>query len=81
MQWECQRNQICYLLQSTDADEGDHSDKGSKIIFKKPTKRKSSETEKDLQSKDDRKKSKPASSMKKVKNKSLLSFDDEEDGD
>lgn len=69
------------FIQPTDADKRDNSEEGGKIVFKKPTKRKSSETEKDLKSKDDRKKSKPTSAMKKVKNKSLLSFDDEEGED
>ena len=49
-------------------------------MFKKPTKRKSGENEKDLKS-TNRKKSKTASAMKGVKNKSLLSFEDEGEDD
>ena len=60
----------------------DSTEDAGKIVFKKPSKRKSNDSEKDLNSKaDDRKKSKPISSMKSVKNKSLLSFDEEEDED
>ncbi|CAH3124954.1 unnamed protein product [Porites lobata] len=62
---------------SQDAEKKDNVEEGGKILFKKPTKRKSS----GLNSKGDRKKSKPSSSMKNVKNKSLLSFNEEEDGD
>ncbi|KAL9974190.1 hypothetical protein ACROYT_G011201 [Oculina patagonica] len=64
-----------------DAERKDSTEDGGKIVFKKPTKRKSSDSEKDLKSKADKKKSKPASTMKSVKNKSLLSFDEEEDED
>lgn len=65
-----------------DAERKDSTEDGGKIVFKKPTKRKSSDSEKDLKSKaDNRKKSKPTSTMKSVKNKSLLSFDEEEDED
>ena len=63
-----------------DATRGDSTEDAGKIVFKKPSKRKSNDSEKDLNSKtDDRKKSKPTSTMKSVKNKSLLSFDEEED--
>ncbi|XP_068678658.1 uncharacterized protein KIAA1143 homolog [Montipora foliosa] len=55
-------------------------EQGGKIMFKKPTKRKSGENEKDLKS-TNRKKSKTASTMKGVKNKSLLSFEDEGEDD
>ena len=48
-------------------------------MFKKPVKRKSSKNENDMTSADNRKKSKPASTMKGIKNKSLLSFQDEEE--
>ena len=61
--------------------KGSTEDAG-KIVFKKPSKRKSNDSEKDLNFKaDDRKKSKSTSTMKSVKNKSLLSFDEEEDED
>lgn len=61
--------------------EGDDSGKdGGKIVFKKPVKRKSMDSEKQSKSKaDDRKKTKINSTMKSVKNKTLLSFDEEED--
>ena len=63
-----------------DAEKKDSTEHAGKIVFKKPSKRKSNGSEKDLHSKsDDRKKSKPTSTMKSVKNKSLLSFDEEED--
>lgn len=65
-----------------DTERKDSSEDGGKIVFKKPTKRKSNDSEKGLKSKpDDRKKSKPNSTMKSVKNKTLLSFDEEEDED
>lgn len=65
-----------------DAERKDGIEDGGKIVFKKPTKRKSTDSEKDLKSKaDDRKKSKATSTMKSIKNKSLLSFGDEEDED
>lgn len=50
-------------------------------MFKKPVKRKSSGNEKDMNSADNRKKSKPVSTMKGIKNKSLLSFHDDEEDD
>lgn len=61
--------------------EGDDSGKdGGKIVFKKPVKRKSMDSEKQSKSKaDDRKKTKINSTIKSVKNKTLLSFDEEED--
>ena len=65
-----------------DGERKDDIEDTGKIVFKKPTKRKSNSTEKDLNSKAvDRKKSKTKSTMKSVKNKSLLSFDEEEDED
>lgn len=65
-----------------DGEGKDSKGDGGKIVFKNPAKRKSNDSEKDLKSKaDDRKKSKPTSIMKSVKNKSLLSFDEEEDED
>ena len=65
-----------------DAERNNSTEDASKIVFKKPSKRKSNLSEKDFNSKaDDRKKSKPTSTMKSVKNKSLLSFDEEEDED
>jgi len=65
-----------------DADRKDSTEDAGKIVFKKPSKRKSNDSEKDLNSKvGDRKKCKPTSTMKSVKNKGLLSFDEEEDED
>ena len=48
-------------------------------MFKKPMKRKSSRNEKGVNSAYNGKKSKPMSTMKGIKNKSLLSFQDEEE--
>ncbi|XP_074618054.1 uncharacterized protein KIAA1143 homolog [Acropora palmata] len=64
-----------------DADKNDSLTQGGKIMFKKPVKRKSSGNEKDMNSADNRKKSKPVSTMKGIKNKSLLSFQDDEEDD
>lgn len=58
--------------------EKKEEDADGRVVFRKPTKRpneSSSETE--IRSKIEKKES----SMKKVKNKTLLSFDDEEDDD
>ena len=81
--WETHRFSL-YLTEEKrkDAERKDDTEDSGKIVFKKPTKRKSNATEKDLNSKAvDRKKSKTKSTMKSVKNKSLLSFDEEEDED
>ena len=63
--------------------EGDENSKDDgKIVFKKPGKRKSKDSERQLKYKaDNGKKAKPNSTMKSVKNKTLLSFDEEEDED
>lgn len=63
--------------------EGDDTSKDDgKIVFKKPGKRKSKDSERQLKYKaDNGKKAKPNSTMKSVKNKTLLSFDEEEDED
>lgn len=63
--------------------EGDDNNKDDgKIVFKKPGKRKSKDSERQSKYKaDNGKKAKPNSTMKSVKNKTLLSFDEEEDED
>ncbi|CAL8086881.1 unnamed protein product [Orchesella dallaii] len=60
-------------------DEDDTEDSSGRVVFKKPTKRplEASKESDEIRSKLEKRES----SMKKVNNKTLLSFDDEEDDD
>ena len=68
------------LTEKEEAEEKDSSAEAGKIMFKKPTKRKSDEVIHDKGSKKrDSKRPKARSNMKEVNNRTLLSFDDDEE--
>ena len=70
-----------YVAEREREEENSKATESGKIVFRKPEKRKNKGEREGDDTKGSNKKPKKKSSMKKVKDRNLLSFGDEEEGD